>query len=78
MTLNDNIHCIRARIGLRLKRVKGMLCALNHQVLDKPVRCLMSLKSDMYVFHHNDLGKLQTVTVDNKRIHLVDIVSIGI
>ena len=37
MTLNDNIHCIRAGTGLRLKRVKRMLYALNHQVYDKPV-----------------------------------------
>ena len=31
-----------------------------------------------YVFHRNDVGRLQTVTVDIKRIHSVDIVSIGI
>ena len=31
-----------------------------------------------YVFHHNDVGRLQTVTVDIKRIHSVDIISIGI
>ena len=29
-----------------------------------------------YVFHRNDVGRLQTVTVDIKRIHSVDIVSI--
>ena len=35
---NDlNIHCIEARTGLRLKRVKMMMYALNHQVFDKPV-----------------------------------------
>ena len=45
---NDlNIHIIRAKTGLRLKGVKRMLYALNHQVFDKPVRCLMSLKSVM-------------------------------
>jgi hypothetical protein len=44
VTLNDNIHSIRARTGLRLKRVKRMLYTL---VFDKPVRCLMSLKSVM-------------------------------
>jgi len=31
-----------------------------------------------YVFHRNDVGRLQTVTVDINRIHSVDIVSIGI
>ena len=31
-----------------------------------------------YVFHGNDVGRLQTVTVDIKQIHSVDIVSIGI
>ena len=31
-----------------------------------------------YVFHHIDVGRLQTVTVEIKRIHSVDIVSIGI
>jgi hypothetical protein len=31
-----------------------------------------------YVFHGNDVGRLQTVTVDIKRIHSVDIVSIRI
>jgi hypothetical protein len=31
-----------------------------------------------YVFHRNDVGRLQIVTVDIKRIHFVDIVSIGI
>ena len=35
--LNDNIHCIRARTGLKLKRVKRMWYALNHQVFDRPV-----------------------------------------
>jgi hypothetical protein len=30
------------------------------------------------VFHRNDVGKLQTVTVDIKRIHSADIASIGI
>ena len=30
-----------------------------------------------YVFHRNDVGRLQTVTVDIKLIHSVDIVSIG-
>jgi len=47
VTLYENIHCIRTRTGLRLKRLKKMLYALNHQVFDKPVRCLMSLKSVM-------------------------------
>jgi hypothetical protein len=31
-----------------------------------------------YVFHRNDVSLLQTVTVDIKRIHSVDVVSIGI
>jgi hypothetical protein len=31
-----------------------------------------------YVFHRNDVDRLQTVTVDIKQIHSVDIVSIGI
>jgi len=31
-----------------------------------------------YAFHRNDVGRLQTVTVDIKRIHSVDIVPIGI
>jgi len=31
-----------------------------------------------YVFYRNDVGRLQTVTIDIKRIHSVDIVSIGI
>jgi len=31
-----------------------------------------------YVFHRDDVGRLQTVTVDIKRIHSLDIVSIGI
>jgi hypothetical protein len=29
-----------------------------------------------YVFHRNDVGRLQTVTVDIKRIHSVDIVKL--
>ena len=70
MTLNDNIHCISARTGLRLKRVIRMLYVLNHQVFDKPVRSLMSLKSVM--------SFIATISVDIKRIHSVDIVSIGI
>jgi hypothetical protein len=37
VTLNDNIHCIRSRTGLRLKRVIRLLYALNYQVSDKPV-----------------------------------------
>jgi len=31
-----------------------------------------------YVFHRDDVGRLQTVTVDIKRIHSLYIVSIGI
>ena len=31
-----------------------------------------------YVFYRNDVDRLQTVTVDIKRIHSVNIVSIGI
>jgi hypothetical protein len=31
-----------------------------------------------YAFHRNDVGRLKTVTVDIKRIHSVDIVTIGI
>jgi hypothetical protein len=31
-----------------------------------------------YVFHCNDVGRLWMVTVDIKRIHSVDIVSLGI
>ena len=31
-----------------------------------------------YVFHRNDVGRIQMVTVDIKRIHSVDIVSIRI
>ena len=31
-----------------------------------------------YVFHRNDVGRLQTVTVDIKRMHSVDIISFGI
>ena len=54
-----------------------MLYALNHQVFDKPVRCLISSEVS-YVFHRNDAGRLQKVTIDIKRIHSVDIVSIGI
>ena len=50
-----------------------MMYALKHKLFDKPVWCLMS-----YVFHRNDVGWLQIVTVDIKRIHFVDIVSIGI
>ena len=30
-----------------------------------------------YVFHRNDVGRLQTVTVDIKRNHSMDILSIG-
>ena len=77
MTLNDNIHCTRARTGLSLKRVKRMRYALNHQVLDKPVKCLMSLKSVMSFIATMSVD-LKTVTVDIKQIHSVDIVSIGI
>ena len=29
-----------------------------------------------YIFHRNDVGSLQTVTVDIKRIHSVDIVAL--
>jgi hypothetical protein len=31
-----------------------------------------------YVFRRNDVGRLQTITVDIKLIHSVDFVSIGI
>jgi hypothetical protein len=31
-----------------------------------------------YVFHRHDVGRLQMVPVDFKRIHSVDIVSLGI
>ena len=44
MTLYDNIHCIRERTGLRLKRMKRMLYAVNHPTFNKPGRCQMSLK----------------------------------
>jgi hypothetical protein len=54
-----------------------MMYALNLQVFDKPVRCLMSSEVS-YVSHRHDAGRLQKVTVDIKRIHSVDIVSIGI
>jgi hypothetical protein len=42
-------------------------------------KVLASSKAEVsYVFHRNDVDTLQTITVDIKRIHSVDIVSIGI
>jgi hypothetical protein len=70
--LNDNIHCIVARTGLSLKRVKRMMYALNHQVFGNPVRCPMSLKSVMSFI------AAMSVAVYIKRIHSADSVSIGI
>jgi hypothetical protein len=51
-----------------------MMYALNHQVFIN----LSDVFKVSYVFHRIDVGRLQTVTVDIKRIHSVDIVSIGI
>ena len=45
------------------------------------IRCSINLFDVFevsYVFHRNDVGRLQTVTVDIKQIHSVDVVSIGI
>jgi len=53
--------------------------AVCYKSSDVRQTCLMSDVLEVsYVFNCNDVGKIQTVTVDIKRIHSVDIVSIGI
>jgi hypothetical protein len=43
------------------------------------IKVFVSSKAEViYVFHRNDVDRLQTITVDIKRIHSVDMVSIGI
>ena len=53
-----------------------MLYALNHRVFDKPL--ISDVFRVSYVIQRNDVDRLQTMTVDIKRIPSVDIVSIGI
>ena len=53
-----------------------MLYALTHRVFDKPL--ISDVFGVSYVIQRNDVDRLQTMTVDIKRIHSVDIVSIGI
>jgi hypothetical protein len=46
-------------------------------VFSNCIKVLVSSKAKVsYVFHRNDIDRLQTITVDIKRIHSVDIVSI--
>jgi hypothetical protein len=48
-------------------------------VFSNCIKVLVSSKAEVsYFFHRNDVDRLQTITVDIKRIHSVDIVSIGI
>ena len=54
-------------------------CSSLRFVLSNYIKVLASSKAEViYVFHRNDVDRLQTITVDIKRIHSVDIVSIGI
>ena len=54
-------------------------CSSLRFVLSNCIKVLASSKTEVsYVFHRNDVDTLQTITVDIKRIHSVDIVSIGI
>jgi hypothetical protein len=63
----------RLEVDLKPKRRVG------RQVHWENTAVLASSKAEVsYVFHRNDIDRLQTITVDIKRIHSVDIVSIGI
>jgi hypothetical protein len=54
-------------------------CSSLHFVFSNCIKVLASSKAEVsYVFHRNNVDRLQTITVDIKRIHSVDIVSIGI
>ena len=54
-------------------------CSSLRFVFSNCIKVLVSSKAQVsYVFHRNDFDRLQTITVDIKRIHSVDIVSIGI
>jgi hypothetical protein len=54
-------------------------CSSLRFVFSNCIKVLASSKAEVSdVFHRNDVDRLKTVTVDIKRIHSVDIVSIGI